>query len=105
MIFCNALMHYFLLWEVVETKLDALSFNIRRTILTFSKAEFLLITGLWHSSGAVVQERVLNRRIQRYSIEFIWWCRPTDVRFATFEDDCMKFVFLNDEDDVKVIHH
>lgn len=47
MMFCSGLVHYFLLREVIDSRPDAMNFNIRGTIMTFSKAEFLLRTGLW----------------------------------------------------------
>lgn len=64
MMFCSFLVHYFLLREVADDTADSMSLNIGAgTIVTFSKAEFLLITGLWRPSSRVIQKKVSKKRL------------------------------------------
>lgn len=96
MMFCSALVHYFLLREVVDTRPDVMSFDILGTIVTFSKAEFLLMTGLWRSSGRVLQKVSKNRLRREYFKDVV------DLRLEEFEQEYKKIVFANDDDAVKV---
>lgn len=64
LVVCSALVYYFLLREVADNMEDAMSFNIGNTIVTFSKIEFLLITGFWQPSGTVVQKKVPKIRFR-----------------------------------------
>ncbi|XP_022154873.1 uncharacterized protein LOC111022026 [Momordica charantia] len=47
MMFCSGVVHHFLSREVVGSSDDSMSFLIGGNVLTFSKDQFMLITGLW----------------------------------------------------------
>lgn len=53
-IFNNSIVHYILLREVEDDRIDAMTFDLNGTIITFSKEEFLLVIGLWRSPNPVV---------------------------------------------------
>lgn len=76
---------------------DCMSFNIRGTIVTFSKVEFLLMTGFWSSINVVDRSTTEGNRL---------WDRyfPTRGRLTIFylEKEYPKLEFDNDDDGVKV---
>lgn len=52
-IFSSSVIHEALLREVIHTREDGTTCNIRGLLLTFDKPEFLLMTGLWPSVDVV----------------------------------------------------
>ncbi|XP_038889082.1 uncharacterized protein LOC120078991 [Benincasa hispida] len=57
-IFNSPLVHCILLREVEDHRKDSMAFDLNGIIVTFTKEDFLLMTGLWWSPNSVVVRRV-----------------------------------------------
>ncbi|XP_038896437.1 uncharacterized protein LOC120084700 [Benincasa hispida] len=53
MVFNNPIVHHMLLREVKRTKSDLMSFSVCGKVVTFSKDDFFVMTGLWQSPSRV----------------------------------------------------
>lgn len=96
-VFYSGLVHYFLLKDVVDVRLDVITFNIKGSNVTFSKNEFMLIIGLWRTHVTVAQKESTGYLVEKY------FAGTFDrMKISTLEEIYKKPVFANDDDSVKV---
>ncbi|XP_038885907.1 uncharacterized protein LOC120076213 [Benincasa hispida] len=85
-IFNSPLVHYILLREVEDDRKDAMTFNLNGMVVTFTKEDFLLVTGLWRS---------LHSRC--FKNDFVG-----DIHIDTLETVYKEMEFENDMDAMKM---
>lgn len=61
-IFSSGLINEALLREIMDDREDCMSFNARESTMTFGKAEFLLVLGLWSPTPIVCEICTSNMR-------------------------------------------
>ncbi|XP_031741885.1 uncharacterized protein LOC105435430 isoform X2 [Cucumis sativus] len=99
LVFSSPLVHHILLREVKDERPDAMSFNLNGIIATFSKEEFLLVTGLWPSPTKPVPrvEATKSLGTKYFGNELV-----VDMNPLTFEERYKNLNFYDDLDAVKV---
>ncbi|XP_038891634.1 uncharacterized protein LOC120081026 [Benincasa hispida] len=94
------LIHHMLLREVKKSGVDSISFFFRGKVVTFSKDDFLLITGLWRFPTQVVRsEKSSQELFTRY---FGNRSILDAFHLNLLEEEYKKLVFENDNDAVKI---
>ncbi|XP_008437501.1 uncharacterized protein LOC103482899 isoform X3 [Cucumis melo] len=99
LVFSSPLVHHILLREVKDERPDAMSFNLNGIIATFSKEEFLLVTGLWPSPTKSVRRVEASKSLgtKYFGNELV-----VDMNPITFEERYKNLNFYDDLDAVKV---
>lgn len=97
LVFNSPLVHHILLREVMDERPDVMSFDLRGTIATFSKKEFMLLTGLWQAP-----EQVVHKKVSSTHLRAKYFNGMTEINLKEFEQKYENLVFKNDEDAVKI---
>ncbi|XP_038887193.1 uncharacterized protein LOC120077380 [Benincasa hispida] len=100
MVFNNPIIHHILLREVKRTRSDSMSFSVCGKIVTFSKDDFLLMTGLWQSLTQVDQNQ---QSLYELAIKYFGNRVTKDtLHLCQLEEKYKDMEFENDDDTVKI---
>ncbi|XP_022145823.1 uncharacterized protein LOC111015183 [Momordica charantia] len=97
MMFCSGVVHHFLSREVAGSSDDSVKLLIGGNVFTFSKDQFMLITGLWRLPGKVVQKKIGKNRLRRK-----YFNDEASMMLEEFVEVYKQTDFEDDEDAVKV---
>ncbi|XP_038882418.1 uncharacterized protein LOC120073687 [Benincasa hispida] len=96
----SPLIHHMLLREVKNSGMDSISFFVRGKVVTFSKDEFLLITGLWRSPTRVGRSEKSSHEL--FTKYFGSRLASDAFHLHLLEKEFKELVFENDDDVVKI---
>ncbi|XP_038902406.1 uncharacterized protein LOC120089046 [Benincasa hispida] len=100
LVFNSPLIHHMLLREVKNSGMDSISFFVRRKVITFSKDDFLLITGLWRSPTRVGRNKKSSHEL--FTKYFGSQLASNVFHLHLLEEEYKELVFENDDDALKI---